>query len=60
MKKFMLLCGPSGHVFVKTWEFFVVQGGDREAWGRHWVEVEAESIEQARRIGCETLPGARP
>lgn len=59
--KFMVLCVEvSGSVFVKDRDFFVSQGGDREPWGKRWVEIEAESIEDARRIGCEKLSGARP
>jgi NTP pyrophosphatase (non-canonical NTP hydrolase) len=57
---YMVHVGQTGAVFVKEREFFVSQGGDREPWGRSWREVEAESIEDARRKGCEMLPGAKP
>jgi hypothetical protein len=50
----------SGSVFVKELEFFRSQGGFREDWGLHWKPVIATSIEDARRIGCESLLGARP
>jgi hypothetical protein len=66
MAKFMVLCSKvSGSVFVKG--FFLSQGGGVEDWGKNWVEVEAESIEDARRKGCQLFafdlsgkPWARP
>lgn len=59
--KFMALCVEvSGSVFVKDRDFFVSQGGDKQEWCRRWVEIEADSIEHARRIGCDVLKGARP
>lgn len=49
----------SGSVFVKELEFFRSQGGFREDWGRNWVPIIANSIEDARKKGCD-LPDARP
>lgn len=58
----MINVGPdTGAVFVKEYEFFKSQGGLDKPWGKHWKgPIEADSIEDARRIGCETLPGAKP
>lgn len=47
---------PGQKVFVKEAAFFASQGGLREEWGRSWTPVTADSIEDARRIGEETLP----
>jgi len=38
-------------VFMKTKEFFLDQGGDKQPWGKHWVEVRAKDIEDARSKG---------
>ena len=38
-------------VYVKEGNFFVQQGGLREAWGASWIKVQADSIEHAREIG---------
>lgn len=56
----MVQCNCGGSVFVKTLDFFRSQGGFIDAWGRAWKPVVAESIEDARRIGCELFPEARP
>ena len=50
----------SGSVFVKDKDFFIAQGGDMQTWGRDWIEVEANSIEHARELGCKMFPYARP
>jgi len=47
--KFFILIEPWA-VYVKEAEFFKSQGGLIEEWGKRWVEVEAESIEDARHI----------
>jgi hypothetical protein len=36
-------------VYVKEAEFFKSQGGHTESWGRRWLPVVAESVEDARR-----------
>ncbi len=56
---YMVLVGPSGSVFVKDLDFFHSQCGFSQSWGKNWQPVVADSIEAARRRGCE-LPGARP
>lgn len=55
----VLVSQASGCVFVKALDFFRSQGGFREGWGRSWVPIVAESIEDARELGCK-LPGAKP
>lgn len=61
MAKFMVVCPKvSGSVFVKEKDFFLSQRGDVEDWGKNWVEVEAESIEDARLKGCSMFAWARP
>lgn len=57
---YMCMVGPSGSVFVKDIGFFREQGGFASKWGETWKPVVATSIEDARRVGSETLPGARP
>lgn len=47
-----------GDIFVKEYDFFVSQGGEREKWGRSWEKVEAEDIHQARVVAI-SLPGAK-
>lgn len=37
-----------GAWFVKEAAFFVEQGGESEAWGKHWKALYADSIEHAR------------
>jgi hypothetical protein len=64
----MALVGPYGDVYIKEYEYFVSQGGLRKAWGRRWhrisvrgvFENESDEIEAARKLACETLPGAKP
>lgn len=56
---YMVQVNCAGSVFVKELDFFRTQGGFREGWGRAWVPIVAESIEDARELGCR-LPGARP
>ncbi len=61
MGKYMVMANrASGSVFVKEKEFFISQGGDKQAWGRAWEEIEANSIEHARELGCKLFPWARP
>lgn len=38
-------------VFVKEAGFFISQKGDREDWGKSWIKVKADNIEDARSIG---------
>lgn len=52
MAKFAVLVEPWA-TYVKDWDFFVSEGGLKEKWGKRWIEVEAESIEDARRKGKE-------
>jgi hypothetical protein len=49
----------SGCVFVKEHDFFRSQGGFQEEWGKNWIPLVADSIEDAREKGC-ALPGAKP
>lgn len=49
----------SGCVFVKAIDFFRSQGGFVQHWGRRWVPIVADSIDDARKKGCQ-LPGAKP
>ena len=56
---YMVLIGPSGSVFVKTLEYFTSLGGFKETWGKKWNPLVVESLEDARKLGCN-LPGARP
>lgn len=35
--------------FVKTAEYFEIQGGLFQRWGRFWKPIEADSIEHARK-----------
>lgn len=59
--KYMVMCNrASGSVFVKEKDFFISQGGDTQEWGKTWKEVEADSIEHARELGCKIFPYARP
>ena len=41
-------------VYVKDAAFFESQGGLVEKWGKHWVEIEADSINDARTKGLQT------
>lgn len=61
MNKYMLLCNEtSGCVFVKDYDFFVSQGGLTQEWGKRWLELEATSIEDARKQGCKLFKNAKP
>jgi hypothetical protein len=58
---YAVLCvESSGSVFVKDFDFFVSQGGLRDAWGKRWRFIAARDVEHARRVGCKILAGARP
>jgi hypothetical protein len=59
MRDVFMCLVSSGSVFVKEIEFFRSQGGFVEDWGQDWKPVVAASVEDARRVACETLPGAR-
>ena len=50
--KFYILIKPRA-VYVKEAEVFKSQGGLTGEWGKQWVEIEAESIEDARQKGKE-------
>lgn len=56
MARFYVHRNPGNKVFVKTEDFFIEQGGLDKGWGHAWTLVEAKNIEDARRIGEETLP----
>lgn len=56
----VMVSEASGCVFVKAHDFFRSQGGFKEAWGRRWRPVLADSVEDARRLGCEMFPEAKP
>lgn len=51
LKSFMIL-RANGQVYVKEMQLFIEQNGDRDDWGKVWVKIEAESIEDARRKGA--------
>lgn len=51
MGRFYVWRNFAGAVFVKEGDFFESQGGLTEEWGRGWVAIEAESIEDARAQG---------
>ena len=53
LDEFMVL--PKGGVFVKTREYFEHQLGHREDWGKNWLPILAESIEDARAKGVRFL-----
>ena len=38
----------AGSVFVKTLDFFRIQGGFRDPWGERWAPIVATGIEDAR------------
>lgn len=38
------------HSMVKGGDFFRSQGGLKDSWGEHWIPVQADSIEDARRL----------
>ena len=48
----MVCVGAHNVVFVKTFEFFIEQGGLTEPWGANWKPVYASSIGDARRQGA--------
>lgn len=56
----MVVCGPSGSVFVKEYDFFASQGGLTLIWGINWKPVWADDIEEARKQACTMFPNARP
>lgn len=58
--KYMVVCGPSGSVFVKDRDYFISQGGLTDVWGGDWKPVQAKSIEDAREQGCKLFASARP
>jgi hypothetical protein len=47
---FYVLPREYGHSMVKDGDFFRSQGGLKDDWGKHWIPVHAESIEDARRL----------
>ncbi len=57
---FMVHVGPTGSVFVKSYDFFSRGGGFSDDWGLSWQPLVAEGIEDARKKACALLPGARP
>lgn len=57
---YMVQCNFAGSVFVKTLDFFRKQGGFIEEWGLAWKPIVATSIEDARKLGCDLFPNARP
>lgn len=52
LKNFYVLI-ESWAVYVKSEEFFKLQGGETEKWGEKWVQVQAADIEEARAKGIE-------
>ena len=60
MKYMVIAVRGGGCVFDKEKHFFISQGGDKQDWGKDWREVEADSIEHARELGCKMFPHAKP
>lgn len=58
MSKFAVLIKPWS-ISVKSWYFFVDQGGTAQPWGKGWRQVEAHDMEAARRRG-EMARDVRP
>lgn len=50
MSKFAVLIQPWS-ISVKSWYFFVDQGGTKLPWGKEWKLIEAHDMEAARRKG---------
>lgn len=48
--QFAIQVNPAGSTFVKEYDFFVSQGGLKEAWGKHWKIIEAPDMQGARMI----------
>ena len=40
-------------VYVKSAEMFESQGGETQPWGKHWTQVQAADIEEARAKGIQ-------
>lgn len=57
--EYYVVRNDAGSVFVKEAGFFEQQGGLTQDWGKRWQKISAASIEDARRIGDEILPGQR-
>lgn len=58
MSKFAVLV-KSWSISVKSWYFFVDQGGTTQPWGKGWRQVEAHDLEAARKKG-ELARDVRP
>lgn len=47
---YYVLPRESGHSMVKEGDFFRWQGGLKDDWGKHWIPMCADSIDDARRL----------
>lgn len=50
MKNYYVHINSGNSVFVKEESFFIHQGGLTQLWGKAWRKINAESIEEARKI----------
>lgn len=55
----MVSIESSGHVFCKTLDFYISQGGLTHKWGETWFPIMAISDYEARLKACNN-PKARP
>ena len=52
--KYMIVWNEGGEtVYVKDADYFKQQGGETAAWGKRWLQVTANSINDAREKGHE-------
>jgi hypothetical protein len=45
---FAIIANPGAPTFVKEFQFFIDQGGLRQPWGKNWVVVHADDMDDAR------------
>jgi len=48
LRLFAINAPPGGSTFVKEFQFYVDQGGLRQAWGKSWIIVHANDMDGAR------------
>lgn len=59
LQTYYIMANFAGAVFVKGEKFFIAQGGKDQDWGKKWIPVKAESIEDARALGKALLEANR-
>lgn len=52
-------CNSGNAIFVKEADFFKRQGGLQKEWGRAWVPIRADSLEDARKKALLIFPQGR-